>query len=87
MTIFATRANREITIRFEDDGPGFPPGLDLEQLFEIGFSTHPGSQGLGLRVVRNIVAAHGGWIHAERNQPNGAVFVVSLPVAEGGTAV
>jgi len=77
----------------EDDGPGIPPD-NLETVFERFYTSRPkgaafgGNSGLGLSIARQIVAAHGGEIHAENRYENGekaggpvrgARFVVTLP--------
>ncbi len=75
----------------EDDGPGIPPE-NLETVFERFYTSRPrgtafgANSGLGLSIVRQIVEAHGGRVHAEnRTSATGAVqgarFVVRLPLA------
>jgi signal transduction histidine kinase len=36
--------------------------------------------GMGLAICRSILESHGGRIWVEKNDPNGAKFVFSLPV-------
>jgi two-component system nitrogen regulation sensor histidine kinase NtrY len=63
-----------------DNGPGI--GVeDREKLFQPYFSTKTGGMGLGLPIVHEIVAEHGGSIRIEDNHPCGCRFVVELPVA------
>jgi ActR/RegA family two-component response regulator len=50
-----------------DTGPGIEPE-NLDRIFEAGFSTRPGSPGLGLAVARKIVEGHGG---TRRREPVG----------------
>jgi len=71
-------------IEWADDGPGFPPDL-LDSAFERFVRGDParasdGGAGLGLSIVRAIVAAHGGRV-AVRNGPplGGAVVIVEFP--------
>jgi signal transduction histidine kinase len=70
----------------EDDGPGIP-AQDVERIFERfrrgDRAPHGGSggAGLGLAIARWIVELHGGEIRAERRDPNGTRFVVTLPQA------
>jgi two-component system sensor histidine kinase FlrB len=80
----------EITLR--DTGPGIVPD-DLPRIFEAGFSTRPGSSGLGLAVCRRILEQHGGSISAESRPGHGATFRLRLkkngaagisPVPPGG---
>jgi two-component system sensor histidine kinase FlrB len=66
----------EIVVR--DTGPGIVPG-DLPRIFDAGFSTRPGSSGLGLAVCRRILEQHGGSIEAESRPGYGATFRVRLP--------
>jgi signal transduction histidine kinase len=76
---------RALEIAVSDTGPGIPAG-GAEKLFEPGYSTRPGSPGLGLAVCRRIVAQHGGAIRAENRAGGGARFVVHLPFENGRKA-
>ena len=66
----------EIVVR--DTGPGIAPG-DLPRIFEAGFSTRPGSSGLGLAVCHRILEQHGGSIAVESRPGYGATFRLRLP--------
>lgn len=74
------------TVSVEDDGPGIPPEA-LETIFQRFYTQRPAGaafgthSGLGLAIVRQIITAHGGTVHAEnRAAPaSGARFVVRLP--------
>jgi signal transduction histidine kinase len=81
-------AGNGATVSFvvEDDGPGIASD-DVERVFER-FSRGDGAPrggaggaGLGLAIARWIVELHGGEIHAERREPVGTRFVVTLPQA------
>jgi len=63
-----------------DDGAGVAPEI-AERLFDPFVSGRPGGIGLGLAVVRQVVAAHRGIIEVGRSQWGGARFLVRLPVA------
>ncbi|WP_396594748.1 stimulus-sensing domain-containing protein [Brevundimonas sp. R86498] len=78
-----------LRIRVDDDGPGIPPE-NLETVFERFYTSRPpgaafgSNSGLGLSIVRQIVAAHGGQVTAtNRLGPSGKVegarFEVALP--------
>lgn len=71
----------EGTLRIEvaDDGPGIP-AADVPRVFEPSFSRKKKGGGLGLAIVERIIADHNGAVHAERNAPRGAKFVIDLPV-------
>ncbi len=69
------------------DGCGGIPERELARLFEAGYrgqaARTPGDEvgaGLGLAIVRGIVAAHGGSITVH-NRGDGCEFVVALPTA------
>jgi two-component system OmpR family sensor kinase len=84
-----TRAPRTVTVELADDGPGFPPGL-LDAAFERFTRGDPArtrgleGAGLGLSIVRAVIAAHGGTVEARNGAPlGGAVITLRLP-ANGG---
>jgi two-component system, OmpR family, sensor kinase len=66
-----------VRVEVEDDGPG----LDAEALarvFERYYSGRPGGAGVGLAVVRRLVAAMGGSVEV-RSEPGATRFTVELP--------
>jgi two-component system sensor kinase FixL len=71
-------SNEKVDIVIRDSGPGID---DVDAVFEPFFSTKSTGIGLGLAVSRSIIAAHGGRLRASRNQPRGATFRITLPVA------
>ena len=67
----------------EDRGAGVP-AADRRRIFEPferGKARGSGGAGIGLAVVRRIVAEHGGTVQVEDAPRGGARFVVSLPLA------
>jgi signal transduction histidine kinase len=71
-------------LEWADDGPGFASGL-LESAFERfvrGDSARTsGGAGLGLPIVRAVVAAHLGTVQIRNGPPlGGAVVTVRLPL-------
>jgi C4-dicarboxylate-specific signal transduction histidine kinase len=68
----------QVTVR--DSGAG----LELEkldQLFNAFYTTKADGMGMGLTISRTIVDSHGGHILAMPNQPRGAIFQFTLPIA------
>lgn len=72
-------------IRVQDQGPGIP-ALEVERIFSkfyrIGRPRPGGGTGLGLAICKGLVEAHGGRIAVENPGCPGAVFVVTLPLAQ-----
>lgn len=72
---------REVSISIADTGPGIR-FEHLQAVFDAGFSTRPGSPGLGLAVCRRIVEQHGGTIEASRRPAAGAIFTLTFPLGQ-----
>ncbi len=73
-------AGATLVISVEDDGPGIPPEK-LERLFVRGDTRH--GVGLGLLMVRDVVAAHGGEIEVKSRQgavDRGTTVVLRIPI-------
>jgi PAS domain S-box-containing protein len=77
--------NGTAVIRVKDTGTGIPPEL-TEKVFDPFFSTKkPGKgTGLGLALVRRIVALHHGRVFVEQTSPNGTTFRIELPMVAFG---
>jgi len=69
-----------------DDGPGVP-AAERERIFERfvrlneARDRRTGGAGLGLAIVRDLVARHGGTVELTDHEDAGARFVVRLPTA------
>jgi two-component system, LuxR family, sensor kinase FixL len=71
--------DNQVFVEVRDSGPGLDPA-HLHRLFDSFHTTKPGGTGMGLKISRSIVQAHGGRLWAEPNQPRGAIFRFTLPV-------
>jgi PAS domain S-box-containing protein len=70
-----------VRITVQDLGSGIEPEK-MERLFEAFYSTKPQGMGMGLRIGRSIVEAHGGRMWAAPNAGPGAAFFFALPANE-----
>jgi signal transduction histidine kinase len=70
-----------VLVAVRDSGPGVDP-THLDRVFEAFYTTKPSGTGMGLSICRSIIAAHGGRLWAEANEPRGAVFQFTLAGAE-----
>ena len=92
--IFVTASRQGTSIRcsVKDEGIGIAPEM-LDGIFDP-FVQQPeslersrGGLGLGLAIVRSLVAQHGGVVRAESAGPGrGSEFIVELPALETGNA-
>jgi signal transduction histidine kinase len=81
-----------VTFAVEDHGIGissreasriFRPFYQVEQ----GLSRNGDGCGLGLSIVRSIMAAHQGSVSVQSRPGQGSIFTLSLPVAASASAV
>ncbi len=69
---------QKIKIEIADTGPGIF-SKDKNKLFLPHFSTKKKGAGLGLAIVNQIIDEHNGSISIEKNQPQGAKFIIQIP--------
>lgn len=81
----ARREENRGLIVVEDTGVGIPEE-DIKKVFDRFYrvdkarSRAAGGTGLGLSIVQDTARRHGGSVKAQRREPEGARFVVSLPL-------
>jgi signal transduction histidine kinase len=75
------RSGAHAVAEIADRGPGVSEA-DRERIFEPFFSTKD-STGLGLSICHAIVQQHDGELAVSRREGGGALFRLTLPVAEG----
>ncbi len=71
---------QHIWLTVADTGPGMSPELRDTVLSQTGVSHKPGGTGLGLKIVKDAVAAHQGEISVESELGQGTAFHIRLPV-------
>lgn len=83
--IEAYQKQQAVMIAVKDRGPGLPE-TELEHIFSKFFRLNPsgiiGGTGLGLSIAKGIVEAHNGRIWAQNRPGGGAVFLITLPLAD-----
>jgi len=75
-----------IRVTFHDRGVGIP-SRQLDRIFEPGFTTTPGSPGLGLALAKKVVEQHQGKISVESDSGKGTTFTLSFPKAVAASQV
>lgn len=87
--VAAHRGGAGVVLEVSDSGPGFPPEF-LPHAFErftLPDSARPSGKhgaGLGLAIVAEVVAAHGGRVEARNVEGGGASVWVTLPATVPG---
>lgn len=70
---------KDIILSFKDTGRGMAPDV-LSSLFTYHVvSRKPGGTGLGTKIVKDVVDAHGGTIRVESTEGKGTTFTICLP--------
>jgi len=82
LTLAGQRTATHIQIHVRDTGSGIPT-QQLTKIFEPLYTTKPGGSGLGLYIVQEIVAAHGGTLTVESALGCGTTFTMTLPTVHG----
>jgi PAS domain S-box-containing protein len=87
VTVSGSAQEGDFVFCVADEGRGVPAGK-LATIFErfsqvdTSDSRDKGGSGLGLAICQSIVAAHGGRIWAEKNDPAGSRFQFTIPIAK-----
>ena len=80
LSLRAERQAGALSLEIQDDGVGLPGELD--RIFDADFTTKSSGTGLGLAICRRIVEEHGGALSARPAPLRGAIFRLSLPLAQ-----
>lgn len=79
-TFAARLTGPAVELALSDTGPGIPASL-TGRVFDPFFSSgKPRGVGLGMSIARRIVEEHGGLIRLTTSAPEGARFVITLPL-------
>ncbi|HLF18745.1 MAG TPA: ATP-binding protein [Candidatus Omnitrophota bacterium] len=71
----------EVEVSFLDTGPGISAG-DQQRIFEPFYSKKPKGAGIGLTLVKDLIAEHGGKVYVESQPHKGANFIIKLPAVK-----
>jgi PAS domain S-box-containing protein len=80
LTLGTRNDSEQLLVSVEDTGIGLPPN-QAGQIFNAFFTTKEHGTGMGLRISRSIIEAHGGRLWATDNHPRGASFHFTLGVS------
>jgi signal transduction histidine kinase len=80
LTLQGRRQGATIQLDVQDTGSGIPPE-QYTQIFEPLHTTKPGGTGLGLYIVQEVVATHGGQVAVQSMVGAGTTFTLMLPQA------
>ena len=78
LTVTGHGTATHVQLQIHDTGSGIPTE-QLPRIFEPLYTTKPEGTGLGLYIVREIVAAHGGQITVDSVVGHGTMFTLTLP--------
>lgn len=82
VTVSATTDDEWVRIRVADNGPGIPDDRKETVFGKEQKGLDSSGTGVGLYLVETLVTQYGGDVWIEDNDPDGAIFVVELPLAE-----
>ena len=76
--------DNQVEVKISDDGCGMPDAM-LEKIFDPFFTTRTSGEGsgMGLAIVKNIVAQHHGRLDVHTAVGEGTTFTVRLPLPQG----
>jgi len=75
-----------IVVSVIDTGGGMPPDVRDRLFTKRAISTKPGGTGLGTKIVKDVIDAHGGKIWAESELGVGTKIHIQLPLKRGESA-
>ena len=76
--------SNSVSVSVQDSGPGLDPKT-MDRMFDAFFTTKSKGMGMGLAICHSIIETHGGRLWAGPNEPRGATFQFTLPLASDHT--
>jgi len=72
--------NKKVVLDIADTGNGMPPDVRDSLFTNRARSTKAGGTGLGVKIVKDVVDAHGGIISVDSEEGKGTTFTIHLPI-------
>lgn len=72
----------KVIVKLADNGHGIPEDI-VPRIFEPFYTTKPvgAGTGLGLFIVKSVIAKHGGNISVDRERREGSAFIIEVPLS------
>lgn len=75
--------NEHVVVEISDTGPGIPPHV-IPKILQGGYTAGKADgHGIGMQVVRDVIASHGGTISCDSAPGAGTLFRIMLPREQG----
>ncbi|HEM48641.1 MAG TPA: GHKL domain-containing protein, partial [Caldithrix sp.] len=71
--------DQQLQIQIKDFGTGIADE-QINEIFNIFYSTRGTGRGLGLAITQNIIKNHNGCINVESEINKGSIFTIGLPI-------
>lgn len=82
----ADPVTKSVHVAVADTGRGMPPEIRDSLFTARAISRKPGGTGLGTKIVKDVVDAHGGGISVESEEGRGTTFHLRLPIHPPGSS-
>ena len=79
LTLTGRSTPTHVQLQVRDTGSGMA-NAQQPKIFDPLYTTKPGGTGLGLYIVQEILAAHGGQVTVESEEGQGTTFTLTLPL-------
>jgi PAS domain S-box-containing protein len=84
VAVSVTEREDSVLVSVADNGPGVPDNQKADVFGKGEKGLESEGTGIGLYLVQTLVSKYGGSVAVADNEPEGAVFEVTLPRADGG---
>lgn len=78
ISLSCRQLGEQVAVEVADDGAGIAPE-EIDKIFNLYYTTREEGSGLGLSIVQQIIAQHGGKIQVASQPGKGTHFTITLP--------